>query len=157
MREIIATLFVGLFFIPTTKLIGQQLETPVFFAIIVSDIDTSIRWYEDALDFELVDSSAIATIGLRQANLQQGNLRLELIELASAIKPANAISDYNAKTKLIGLFKIGFSIDAFDDYLARLKQLKVAFHGNVVNDPVTQKKMIIILDPDHNRIQLFEK
>jgi len=33
---------------------------------------------------------------------------------------------------------------------------KVDFNGGVVEDPVSGKKMVIILDPDGNRIQLFE-
>ena len=35
-------------------------------------------------------------------------------------------------------------------------KMEAEFHGNVVTDD-TGKRMVIVLDPDGNRIQLFEK
>ena len=127
-----------------------------FFALIVSDIDSSIIWYEEVFEFKLINSQEVERIKLKQANLNRENIYLELIQLESAINPEEAISGFNQKSKLTGLFKIGFSVDEFDLFVSRMREMDVNIHGDVVLDPNTQKRMVIIKDPDGNRIQIFE-
>ena len=43
------------------------------------------------------------------------------------------------------------------DTTRRLRLLCIEFHGQVVHDANSGKKMVIIRDPDGNRIQFFEK
>lgn len=45
----------------------------------------------------------------------------------------------------------------FDQWVASLQKSGVEFHGKVVGDPLTKQKMVIIKDPDGNRIQLFSE
>ena len=45
----------------------------------------------------------------------------------------------------------------FDDWVDTLKHAKVEFYGDVVTDELSGKRMLLIKDPDGNRIQLFEK
>ena len=56
-----------------------------------------------------------------------------------------------------GFFKIGFLVDEFDAWVNRLREAEVEIHGRVVTDKNLGKRMLIIKDPDGNRIQLFEK
>ena len=95
--------------------------------------------------------------GFEQTNLTNGAMNLELIQLQSAVSPNEAIPNYSAKTRLQGIFKIGLQVQQFDKWMAHLQKLEVRFHGGVVTDPISAKRMVIILDPDGNRIQLFEK
>ena len=44
----------------------------------------------------------------------------------------------------------------FDTWVARLKATGVEFQGDVVIDKTSGKKMLVVKDPDGNRIQLFE-
>lgn len=56
-----------------------------------------------------------------------------------------------------GIFKIGFSVTDFNSWMTHFENSKVNFRGSAVEDPNSGKRMIILLDPDGNRIQIFEK
>lgn len=128
-----------------------------FSAIIVNDIERSIHWYSNIFEFSVLNTVNSKERGLKQANLKLENIRIELIELASSISPESLLKNYPKKTKIKGFFKFGFSVAEFDKWVDFLKRSKVAFHGNIVKDNASGKKMLIIKDPDGNRIQLFEK
>ncbi len=132
-------------------------KSKYFFAIVVSDIDKSINWYNNILEFSLLNKREVESIGLKQANLNRGNVHLEIIQLESAIEPKEVISEFGQKSKLIGLFKVGFSIPDFNLFISRLSKIDTNASGNVVNDPNSNERMIIIRDPDGNRIQIFEE
>ena len=59
--------------------------------------------------------------------------------------------------RIIGLFKIGFVVTDFEKWVDHLIDKEVDFCGNIVTDDNTEKRMVIITDPDGNRIQIFEK
>ena len=125
-----------------------------FIAIIVSDMDTSLKWYQDELGFQTVDFNDVPERGLKQANLSAGSNRLELIYLESLVKTDS--TENKARTSLqLGLFKIGFNVSNFDQFLQNNLDIN-AEDERIVVDSQTNKRMIIIKDPDGNRIQLFE-
>ena len=128
-----------------------------FAAFIVEDLDTSIVWYSDTWGFKIVDKKSFPNMGFKQANLELADIRIELIELESALDPSEVIPNYDAKTKLMGIFKFGLLLPDFDVWIKHLQDLGVIFHGGIVDDQLRGKKMTIVLDPDGNRIQLFEK
>ena len=147
-----------------TFLNGQSLDVKKlpaieahFTAIIVSDIDKSIEWYKNGLGFEVLNRFDSEKRGFSQANLKTGNTILELIELKSSVRIEEIYPNYTKKTRLVGLFKTGFLVSKFDKWLQHFKKLKLQFHGNVVKDKKTNKRMFILKDPDGNRIQFFEK
>ena len=127
----------------------------VFFAIVVKDIEQSIDWYNNNLGFELADKTESKESGFVIANMTSSNTQLELIELKGSMSLSEA-SKLSGASKLEGLFKIGFKTSFFDDFVQLLKKNNVNFHGDVVNDPNSGLRMVIIKDPDGNRIQLFE-
>lgn len=131
--------------------------TPSFSAIIVSDMDVSISWYQDKLGFSVVSLNDASKSIFEQANLKKGEAHVELIEIQSAQSPKDAMIEYTSKTRLIGLFKIGYSVSDFDKWIEHFTRENVQFNGNIVEDQATKKRMVIILDPDGNRIQIFEK
>ena len=137
----------------------DQLADPIpyFMAIIVSDVDTSINWYDNTLGFEVLNRVDMSERGLRQANLKHGDAALELIELSTALSPKDLLKGKPKKTKIAGLFKFGFAVNDFDEWAKFLTDKIPGLEDQIVNDPNTGKKMVIILDPDGNRIQLFEK
>lgn len=128
-----------------------------FSALIISDIEKSIDWYSKNLGFEVLNKNESKSIGYKQANLKRGNVLIELIELNSAVSAEKVIPNYTAKTRIKGFFKFGLIVSDFDKWIRELTKLKVEFHGSVVTSNETGKKMVIIKDPDGNRIQLFEK
>ena len=128
-----------------------------FSALIVSDIDRSIVWYSNNFGLKVLDKTESKERGFKQANLKRGNILIELIELKSAISLKDVDANINDKTRIIGFFKIGFLVSDFDNWISHLNDSKVDFHGTVVTDNISGKKMVIVKDPDGNRIQLFEK
>lgn len=161
-RRLIVRLTTGLLCLfLTSSLWAQEVERPnlqpYFVAIIVSDLDSSLNWYQKKLGFTIENELRLPERGLGQANLTNGQMKLELIELATALAPSESIPDYGPKTKLQGLFKFGFTTPDFDEWMEYLQQQEVSFQGDVVQDPVRRVRMIIVLDPDGNRIQLFEE
>ncbi|WP_298902994.1 VOC family protein [uncultured Psychroserpens sp.] len=141
--------------------LAQDDKTPVleayFSALIVNDMDVSLAWYTDVIGLEILNTQESPDAGFKQANLKLGNILIELIELDKAQAVEDAIPNYTSKTRIEGFFKIGFSMNNFDAWIKHLKLKKVAFHGTVVTNKTSGKRMVIVKDPDGNRIQFFEK
>lgn len=158
MKQVFILLY--LFLVPLINF-GQEKSLPnpeaYFSAIIVNDIETSIVWYSSNFGFKVLNKIDSEERGFKQANLKCGNMLIELIELDSSLSPTSLLENYPKKTKIDGFFKFGFLVSEFDNWIENLKQSNVVFSGTVVTDDLTGKKMIILLDPDGNRIQLFEK
>ena len=121
---------------------------PYFSAFIVSNIDSSIYWYAEILGFELINKLENEQRGFKQSNLKRGEMLVELIELKTASVPENRVQ---------GIFKVGFMVEKFDNWIEYLKSKNVQFQGQVIEDPISGKRVCIVLDPDGNRIQIFEK
>ena len=128
-----------------------------FSAMIVTNIDTSINWYTDVLGFEVLNLVVSKERGFRQSNLKKDAIAIELIELDSAISIKDVAPNYTSKTRVKGFFKTGFLVSDFDKWMSHLNKKEVNFHGSVVTDESNGKRMVIIKDPDGNRIQIFEK
>ena len=128
-----------------------------FSAIIVSDIERSINWYTTSFGFKVLNKVVSEKRGFKQANLKCEKILVELIELNTSLSQKEVLKSHPKKTKIDGFFKFGFIVSEFEKWIAHLKQLKVEFHGTVVTDSISKKKTVLILDPDGNRIQLFEK
>lgn len=128
-----------------------------FSAIIVNDIESSITWYSNNLGLKLLNKVDSEERGFKQANLKRGNVLIELIELKSSLSQKTLLESHPKKTKIEGFFKFGFRVSEFDKWVAALKKSKVEFYGDVVTDDLSGRRMLIINDPDGNRIQIFEK
>jgi len=129
---------------------------PSFFALIVQDMDQSLNWYQQHFGFQVDDVKVMEARGIKIANLSQGSTRLELIEFQDVINSNKAIEKLGSQTRVAGVFKIGFDVANFDNMVAEFRKAGVQFRGDVVEDPITGRNMVIVLDPDGNRIQLFE-
>ena len=128
-----------------------------FSAIIVTNIETSINWYATSFGFKVLNKVTSNERGFKQANLKCGTTLIELIELKTSLSPTELLKKHPKKTRIDGFFKFGFLVSEFEKWMIHLKQIKVDFHGTVVIDPISKKKMVLVKDPDGNRIQLFEK
>ncbi|HEX3387315.1 MAG TPA: VOC family protein [Mucilaginibacter sp.] len=119
-----------------------------FAGIIVSDADKSADWFSTTFGMNIINKTAAKDRGAKQANLERGRLHIELIELRSA-QARKSVAEK-------GFVKFGFTVPDFDRWYQFLTKQKVRFKGKIVYDQFTGKRMMIILDPDDNMIQLFE-
>ena len=144
--------------IVVNSLHSQQPELPApeacCSAIIVGDLESASKWYAEALNFKAVSQFNNADRGIAIANMQQGTMRLELIEIANATKPDSMNSKNN---RLQGLFKFGIRVKEFDPWIDHLNSYVPNIMSQVVTDPVTKKRMVVIRDPEGNRLQIFEE
>jgi catechol 2,3-dioxygenase-like lactoylglutathione lyase family enzyme len=108
---------------------------PYFGAVIVQDIDKAVAWYGKTLGYEVINRIDLPKRNIRQANLQREGALLELIQTGKTLHPKTLLANQPKKTKIGGFFKLGFQ----------------------VTDPLSGKRTVLILDPDGNRIQLFEQ
>lgn len=88
--------------------------------------------------------------------MKRGGNYIKSIELETVLYAKEFISDYSNKTRLIGIFNIGFAVSAFDRFINYHKENTVVFQGNVVINELTGKRMTTIEDSDENGVQLFE-
>ena len=130
---------------------------PSFTALIVSEMERSTQWYSSVFDLQVMSQVASEERGFRIANLQSDAFQLELIELQNAVHPQQQIPDFTTKTRVIGFFKVGFQVADFDQWMEHLEEQNVTLNGSEVTDPQTGRRMVVITDPDGNRIQFFEK
>ena len=128
-----------------------------FVALMVTEIDTAISWYMENLGFTLLNRVDNQQRGFSQANLKKGGIMLELIETQTTLSQKALLTDYPVRTRIAGIFKVGFTVTDFDGWIQHLTSAQVNFRGDVVVDQESGKRMVIILDPDGNRIQLFER
>ncbi|MTI41860.1 VOC family protein [Fulvivirga lutimaris] len=137
----------------------KQLPDPeaYFMSFIVEDIDTSLKWYKGILGFDIINEMASEQGGYNIAILKRGNVLLEVMELKDALAPKKELAQVDGKLYLQGIFKVGFQLEDFDDWVDYLKKEEVEFHGTVVKDENLGIRTVIIKDPDGNYIQLFEK
>ena len=140
---------------------GQRESLPnpeaYFSAIIVNDIEASITWYSDNFGFKVLNKIESEEKGFKQANLKCGSILIELIELKLSLTSKSLLENHPEKTKIDGFFKFGFLVSEFEKWVDALKESKVEFYGDVVIDNLSGKRMLLVKDPDGNRIQLFEK
>ena len=130
---------------------------PYFFAIIVKNLDESIKWYQTVLDLEISNTSESKLRGIKQANLKSSIVWIELIEIKEVINQSDILAEAGPQSKITGFFKIGFQVEDFDLFLKLVEENELKVNGKVVRDSQSDKRMIILHDPDGNRVQFFEK
>ncbi len=104
----------------------------------------------------MVNRTEIPERGIEQSNLAGNDLQFELIELASAISPSEALEPFQDKNRIRGLFKVGLKVRNFDQWKTHLYKKEIILLEDIVRDPVSGKRTVVFKDPDNNRIQLFE-
>ncbi|GAB5399812.1 MAG: hypothetical protein Aureis2KO_13970 [Aureisphaera sp.] len=156
MRIFITLLLLHMAFVSNAQ---ENLPSPEasFSAIIVTDMEVAATWYQEVLGFQILNETRNMERGFQQKNLVHGSVHIELIEIKGTITPEALLTDHPKGSRVSGFFKFGVKVSGFDAWLVRLETKKADIHGRVVTDPVSEKRMVIVKDPDGNRIQLFEK
>ena len=125
--------------------------------MIVQDMDRSIQWYTDVFRFKVLNQTANLERGFKQANLSTGGVWIELIELQSAISQQEILKEKPKGSKISGFFKFGIKLKDFDAWISHFETYVIGIGDQIVNDPVSSKRMVILKDPDGNRCSLREE
>lgn len=91
-------------------------------AISVPDLEASIRWFAEVLDFEVEKRFEIAAIPAKVAMLRRGDLRVELFEVAGATPLPEERRHANTDLKAHGNKHLAFAIRKVDEVAAELQK-----------------------------------
>jgi catechol 2,3-dioxygenase-like lactoylglutathione lyase family enzyme len=112
----------------------------------VDNVDESIAFYTQLLDFELLTSAAPAF-----ADVKRGNLRLLLAgPMSSAGRP---MAD-GTKPGPGGWNRVHFIVDDIDAEMTRLHASGARFRNDVIEGP--GGKQVLLQDPSGNVVELFQ-
>lgn len=151
-----------LFFILAIALCAQhiakaQTYKPLFTAIMVENIDSSVSWYGKVLNLKQRNRVDNAARGFKQVIMQDKGIMIELVQLDKAVSGDSILSTFPRGSALMGFYKFGMVVSNIDAVFQQLHAMAVNVHGKMVSDPVSGKKTFIIADPDGNLIQFFEE
>lgn len=138
------------------KELGLAKPKAHFSSTLTPDIKSAMAWYASVLKFKTINQAENEARGFKQANMKSGDVYLELIELNGLMTQQNILEQQPRGTRLAGFFKFGIKVDDFDKWMDHFESQNVQFNGSVVTDPLSNKRMVILMDPDGNRIQVFE-
>lgn len=153
--KLVFILAIALCFQHTAK--AQTAFKPLFTAIMVENIDSSVSWYGKVLNLKQRNRVDNAARGFKQVIMQDKGIMIELVQLDKAVSGDSILSTYPRGSALMGFYKFGMMVSNIDAVFQQLHAMAVNVHGKMVSDPVSGKKTFIIADPDGNLIQFFEE
>lgn len=114
----------------------------------VTNLDVSVAFYRDTLDFEVeLQPSPMF------AMLYRGDLRL-LLSVPGGPAGGGATLPDGAVPEPGGWNRFAIQVSDLDDVVAGLKEEGAAFRGEVVSG--VGVKQALLEDPDHNLVELYE-
>lgn len=145
------------FVIITNTLHSQQSPSfhidSYFSAIIVKDIDSSVKWYQSVLGLKTRFLPGTSQ-GIRVAILESPQIILEVIENNAWLDPKEYLKGKPEGTRFHGYFKIGFKVTAMDSFIEHLNKLNISIPRIYKDD--SGKRNFLVEDPDKNLVQFFE-
>lgn len=146
------------FIIITFTAYGQQSASfkvdPYFSALIVKNVDSSVKWYESVLGLKTRFLPDVPK-GIKVAILESPNIIIEMIENVAWLDPKKLLEGKPEGTRLQGYFKIGFRVTAMDSFIDHLKKLNISI-PRIYKDDNSGKRNFLVEDPDKNLVQFFE-
>lgn len=136
---------------------AQTKFQPLFTAIMVENLDSSINWYGKVLNLKLRNRVDNPARGFKQAVMMDKGIMIELVQLGKAVSGDSILSNYPKGSALLGFYKFGLLVANIDALFQQMHSIAVNMHGKLVTDPISGKKTFIIADPDGNLVQFFEE
>ena len=127
-----------------------------FFAVSVANMDSSVRWYQEKLGLSVTmraprtdASKSAATV------LQGGGLTVELVQHDEAVPLRNFLPAPKGSLFVHGIFKVGVTVDDFDDAVAALRLRGIEFAIGPFPKRADQPANAVFRDNAGNYIQIF--
>ena len=153
-----SNIILSLFIIITSTVHAQQSPSfrvdPYFSALIVKNIDSSVKWYASVLGLKTRFLPDVPQ-GIKVAILESPNVVLEMIENVAWLDPEKLLEGKPDGTRIQGYFKIGFKVTSMDSFIDHLKKLSISI-PRIYKDDNSGKRNFLVEDPDKNLVQFFE-
>lgn len=126
-------------------------------ALRVPDYATTVKWYQEKLDFRLIHEWPFGDLQL--AYLAPANDDNFWIEILAGGQPApkTGYEDLNESLHPGGYHHFCIDVANVDDTIAELKSRGVNIVGEAFNLPAISKRLAFFADPDGNLIELAER
>jgi predicted enzyme related to lactoylglutathione lyase len=121
----------------------QTVFAPQYFALYVSNFESSSAWYQQMFELEVKAPSQADNGSWRIENLVNNSLHIELIFDVRA----------EAVDRAIGFRKVGFSVVNVDTVADRL-EAQFGSRPEIIEFEPLRQKILQVRDPDGNIIQL---
>src|SRR5688572_9684276 len=152
LRSIVA-LLVGLTITQTNWAQTASSMRPSLIAIQVENLDSSVKWYEDYLDFRVLDRKEFKDHGLRLAILQLGDFKLELVDNDKALNKNSLLKQHGA-SDMTGFAKITFSIEHVDAVYEAMKEKGAVFAATLRDSNINPtEQFFVVVYCDNNWLQ----
>ena len=128
---------------------------PLHCGVSVPNIDESIAWYEEKLDFKLVYKKFMPFLNAHIAFLEHGSFSIELFEVLDG-KPLpyeRRIPNHDIKTH--GTKHVAYAIEDMRSFAETLKALGVDFATEIMN--IENSLVLFIRDNAGNLIEFIEE
>lgn len=125
-----------------------------FFALSVSDLEASTKWYAEKFGLSVVMRAPKAN-GAAATVLEGGGLTVELIQRDDARSLRDVAPGVGANYQVHGIFKVGLTVDDYDATLAQLRARGVPIALGPFPARAGQPPNVIVRDNAGNLIQFF--
>ena len=151
----ILVLLVGLTIAHTNLAQPASSMRPSLIAVQVENLDSSVKWYEDYLKFNVLDRKEFKDHGLSVAILQLGDFKLELVANDKALRK-NALLKENDAKDMTGFAKMTFTVDHVASVYDTLKKKGAIFALTLRDSNINPtEQFFIVLDCDNNWLQFI--
>jgi lactoylglutathione lyase len=139
-----------------------QNGAPIFIALVVKDLERSVRFYRDVLGMEEIkhvvvsDDKAVtgrfAAKGFRFRTFRLGPLALKLVDVDGAPAETRGLVDTHR-----GVRYIAFAVDDIDATYRNLTEKGVEFASDILPPEIEAgvARLVFFRDPDGNLLELY--
>lgn len=125
-----------------------------FFAVTVSNTDSTSKWYEEIFNMKLLKEYKSPDGKIHVRILGNGYLKVEIVQNANSLPECSVTKDQ--KTKVTSCFKAGMYVGNIKSAEAYFRKLNVNIKYGPFDDKETNSKSFIIEDVNGLLIQVIE-
>ena len=126
------------------------------FALVVTDIDRSVRWYDATLGFAVEARWEIDDGAVKFAHVAGHGVRFELFEVAGATAGPDEQTDVSGALSTRGAKHVGLLVDDIEAVRDALEAARVEILLGPNDVPQARVRNLFVRDPDGHQIEFVQ-